>query len=617
MTQTDTTTLREVGAPHSRISSIDGLRGVAVLAVLLFHTQSSFLNAGFLGVDVFFVISGFLIADILYRSGSRSSIGRFWLRRARRLAPALILLLAVVALVRLLRPLPGNGDNAPILAALTYTTNWYDIWTAGSYFASFDHPSVLLHTWSLAIEEQFYLLFPFVLLAATAVFGHKRRAMGAAVAALAGISAGWAALLWVTGASVDRIYMGTDTRAQSLLVGACMGIVVSARPRMERAPRMVTLAGTLGFVLLAAAMAAVRDVSAMFLGGFLVVAMGTAAVILACLYEGPVSRALAWRPLVLLGIISYSVYLWHYPIFAWVQGPEGNAQLSAEVWSFVLTLLVATGSYYFIERPFLRGRFARLPSRRQWLTYLVAALAIVLLALPPAGWLSRRESLQWPERQDVPGSILVMGDSVALGLDLYFPRDRYTTEILGTYKIGCGFSELPFKTNLGVFPVTECQEWKSKTVEYLTSHDPEAVVIESPAWVSWPRIVNGVSYPPGTPPFDDDFQRTLANAIAVGGGEGRRPVYVVKLGCMKAPGTQSDVAKEDIDIVNGMIDEVVDEAPLAHTVDPSFATCTQNRSIDVVGGVAMRDDGMHWTPQGAEWLWHKILTQMAQDRPRA
>ncbi|MCB0922907.1 MAG: acyltransferase, partial [Actinobacteria bacterium] len=114
---------------------------------MLFHTESRLVPAGFLGVDVFFVISGFLITDILFRGAGWSGLGGFWLRRARRLAPALMVLLVTVALLRLVHPGPGDSNPAPIVAALTYTTNWYEILTGGSYFGLYEQPTLLLHTW--------------------------------------------------------------------------------------------------------------------------------------------------------------------------------------------------------------------------------------------------------------------------------------------------------------------------------------------------------------------------------------------------------------------------------------------------------------------------------------
>lgn len=603
-------------ASPRRVRGIDGLRGMAVLAVMLFHTDSQIVPAGYLGVDIFFVISGFLIGDILFRGAGRGlKLTTFWLRRARRLAPALLVLVGFLAVMRLVYPTPGNYNPMPTLAALTYTTNWYEIARSGSYFASNGPPSLLLHTWSLAIEEQFYLIYPLVLLALMAMY-RRRRHVAFGIAALALLSALWTAFLWEMGASVDRLYMGTDCRVQSLLVGACGAVVIEARVRERAIPPGLRAACVAAGGVLIAALALTRDVAAMFAGGFLVVSMATIVLIAGCLYQGTVARLMGWRPLVLVGVMSYSVYLWHFPIFAWIQGSTDRVGLGAQAWCFVLTLLVAAGSYRFIERPFLRGRFPTLPAARQWTTYAAIGALIAGTALFPAGSLGPRNELSWPAATDVPEDVLVMGDSVALGLDMYFPRDRYPdTEVTGTYQFACSFSALPYRTALGVFDVSGCQGWDERAAVYLRDRPTAAVVVESPGWVLFPRVVAGRDYPIGTQVFDEDFRTTLTKAVSLASGDGRRAVYVVKLGCMLIPGTDSSFPATDVAAANRMIEEVVSGAPdSALTVDPADLTCDAGRSTNTVDGVGLRDDGMHWTPRGGERIWNRILWAMAENR---
>ena len=614
MTQTTQRDAVDVITPKTRIAAVDGLRGVAVLAVMLFHTESRLVPAGFLGVDVFFVISGFLITDILFRGAGWSGLGGFWLRRARRLAPALMVLLVTVALLRLVHPGPGDSNPAPIVAALTYTTNWYEILTGGSYFGLYEQPTLLLHTWSLAIEEQFYLAFPIILFVLMTAWSRHSRRLAVVVGLMAALSATWAVVLWHRGASVDRIYMGTDTRVQGLLVGAGLALLLISRGRPVRSSGSVTTAGLIGLVILGASLFVAQDVSLLFSGGFFIIALATAAVIVGCLTEGPVSRVLSWRPLVALGVISYSVYLWHYPIFAWLQVRDGVTSWAPQVWSFVVTLLVATASYVVVERPFLRGGFTRWSAPRQLGVYALAGGVVVALCLPESGALERAPVESWPGAVAVPDSILVMGDSVALGLDMHYPRDRYATEVGGSYQIGCGYSTRDFRTNLGVFTTDVCQQWRAKATQYISDKAPEAVVVAAPVWDLFPRVVAGLDHPAGTPVFNQEFRDRMADVLDTAGGQGARPVYVIKYGCMLAPGTGADVDAGSIAIANSLIDEVAATRPDVYTVDPSPLTCDGTRSVDVLDGITLRDDGMHWTPRGGELLWSLILGQMATDR---
>ncbi|MCB0922793.1 MAG: acyltransferase, partial [Actinobacteria bacterium] len=208
--------------------SLDGLRGVAVLAVMLFHTASSPLSGGFLGVDVFFTLSGFLIAGILVRQWDQNGmivLSVFWLRRARRLAPALLLLLTALATARLAIPqLDSSAWRMDILAALTYTTNWFQIVSGGDYFAQFGMRSPLMHTWSLAIEEQFYVLFAILIFVLVARLSRTRLVV--VLCALAITSAIWMA--WLGSHNPTWAYYGTWSRVQALLIGAALGILVQS-----------------------------------------------------------------------------------------------------------------------------------------------------------------------------------------------------------------------------------------------------------------------------------------------------------------------------------------------------------------------------------------------------
>src|SRR5215212_4247115 len=227
---------RRSGAPAVRLSyspGLDGLRALAVIAVLFYHAELAWIPGGFLGVEVFFVISGYLISALLlaeWRQKGTINLKDFWLRRARRLLPALYVLL-VVTLTYAVVFLPGEvaGLRAEVLAAVGYVTNWYLIFGQQSYFESVGRPSVLQHLWSLAVEEQFYLIWPIVLAVGLGWGTVWRRQRLVLMVALVGAasSAVMMALMYTPGVDPSRIYFGTDTRATGLLCGAALAFLWS------------------------------------------------------------------------------------------------------------------------------------------------------------------------------------------------------------------------------------------------------------------------------------------------------------------------------------------------------------------------------------------------------
>jgi len=313
---------------------------------------------GFLGVDLFLVLSGFLITTLLLerRDRERRPIRTFYLRRALRLLPALAALLLANLLYALVE---GRGvDDAlrSIVVAGAYVTNWAEL--AGVQISQY-----VTHLWSLAIEEQFYLVWPLLLFGAYRLWPSRRKlvwlALGIALAA-----AVWRAALYQSGEGWLRIYLRTDARADSLAIGALLALV----PWAEIGPRLgVHTRTAVGFVALVALIAAAAliqpDARALYLGGFTVVALLSAVLILTVLEpDSALSRALASRPLVALGLISYPLYLWHFGVFqivaehtrTWPAGPR-----VALGWSLALGLAIA--SYRLIELPALRlkGRLGR------------------------------------------------------------------------------------------------------------------------------------------------------------------------------------------------------------------------------------------------------------------
>ena len=307
--------------------ALDGLRGLAILAVVGHHVGAlllptswgpDLLPAGFLGVDVFFALSGFLITTLLLeRRAEPGRVRRFYVRRALRLLPAVGVLLGVATAVALATGASPTRTANTVLVVATYTTNW----------AALEGVKVLpqlTHLWSLALEEQFYLLWPAVLWALLAL-GARRRVLVAVALGLALASATWRAFLWEHRDLGPRLYFRSDARADVLLLGAALALV--PLERLGALPRRVRLGAALaGLVVLAVSVQTLDVGSAwLYLGGFTAVGVASGALVVLALRAdtGP-ARALAARPLVAVGLVSYALYLWHFPIFVLVRDHLGG-----------------------------------------------------------------------------------------------------------------------------------------------------------------------------------------------------------------------------------------------------------------------------------------------------
>ena len=354
---------------------LDGVRAIAVTAVVVFHLGATWLAGGFLGVDVFFTLSGFLITSILltefYARGS-IDIKNFYLRRARRLLPALFTMLAAVTLLTWLFARDEmyrlRGD---VIAALTYCTNWTQIvWNRG-YFAQLGRPSLLQHLWSLAVEEQFYVLWPLILVAGLAM--RKRWGVLAIPVVLTAVSLALMAGLFHAGQDPARVYYGTDTHISPMLIGATLAIIVGMRrnaglDQERRGGRLTAdIAALIGLLGLAWAALHINYYSAgLYRGGYLLVGIGSAALIYAAARAGTITaRLLGWAPLVWIGQRSYAIYLWHWPVLMLSRpGVDIHWPKPVVITLQVAAILIASDlSFRYIERPirsrgflnFLRG----------------------------------------------------------------------------------------------------------------------------------------------------------------------------------------------------------------------------------------------------------------------
>ena len=359
------------------MAGLDGLRAVAVLAVVFYHLNVGWASGGLLGVGVFFVLSGYLITDLLLAEREREgaiALGRFWLRRARRLLPALWVMLVVVTLwIVFLDPSQLGGIRGALLAALLYFSNWWYAFQHVSYFASFGAPSPLGHLWSLAVEEQFYLVWPLLLMLALRVV-HRRWLLAGLLVAGAVASAWAMAALFQPGSDPTRVYEGTDTRAFQLLIGASLAIVWPSR-RLTGSLSALRRRGldALGGVGLAVIVVMVMDTNEyqtlLYRGGMVILSLATVAVIAALAHPAALlGRILGAPPLRWIGVRSYGIYLWHYPIIVLTTPVDSTPGPALALLQLGATVAVAGLSWHFVEEPIrrrgFRGVFAGLVAPR-------------------------------------------------------------------------------------------------------------------------------------------------------------------------------------------------------------------------------------------------------------
>ncbi len=433
------------------VPALDGLRAIAVIGVMLYHGGAPFMRGGFLTIDVFFVLSGFLITSLLLGEWAKRFtilLGQFWARRARRLLPALLVMLLGVALFTKIFATPGQFADLRLdsLSTLFYISNWHFIVGGGNYFALTAQPSPLAHMWSLSIEEQFYIVWPLVVLAMLHLgrrLRPSRRLWPLLATAILGAiaSAVDMRLLYTGPSSVMRVYEGTDTRCQDVLVGAALAVgmaIWAQHRRVEwtvspnalvpgrsgRAHPSTGLAGAilpgprrdlhrrrgrslqridaweiasprgrfalqvLGWSAVLGAVFLWSQVSApsafLFRGGYLLVALGAATMIFCSVtaQTGSLAVALGNPVFRYVGKISYGLYLWQLPIFFLFDSERSHLYgYPLLALRFGATLVVASASFYLVEEPIRRGRMRSLTEWRAWLATSTACLGVVAVTV--------------------------------------------------------------------------------------------------------------------------------------------------------------------------------------------------------------------------------------------
>ncbi|HEU5244274.1 MAG TPA: acyltransferase family protein [Gaiellaceae bacterium] len=374
-------------APHIRYRpGLDGLRALAVIAVFAYHARIDWLPGGFLGVDLFFVLSGYLITSLLlveWEARNRIDLRRFWLRRARRLLPALVVVvLASLALSAIFARQDLAHTRSDVLSSLFYYQNWHLIIANHSYFNLMGNPSLLQHFWSLAVEEQFYIVWPLLLVPCLVLVGRKRMPM----IVIAGIAAS-AALMWTLynpSGDPSRVYYGTDSRAFLLLMGILVALVWPWIMRLRQAVPLLELLGIaalVGSVLLFRQMQEFNPT--LYRGGDLAAAFCFAVLVAAVAHpKTGIGNALGVAPLRWIGERSYGIYLWHWPIIVLVAGVNTRPSVGIVAAEAALVLAAATLSFRFIEEPIRSGRLQRRLAQhpRRYRLEVIGAGAVGLVA---------------------------------------------------------------------------------------------------------------------------------------------------------------------------------------------------------------------------------------------
>ena len=520
------------------VTSLDGLRGLAVGGVLLFHLGLPFMVGGYLGVSTFFTLSGFLITSLLLNELQRNGtvdVRGFWSRRGRRLLAASLATIALVTVV--FGHLVATADQraamrGDALSATFQVANWHYLLQGQSYSRLFVSPSPLLHFWSLAVEEQFYWLLPLVLLGLWRAVKGRHRLLGAA---LAGLSLCSALEPFVFNMSHDRIYFGTDTRAVEILVGGVLAVVLSERNVRRRLALRLKYRATvvLGATLVLAVqlwwwLTLDQDADWLYRGGFALYALMTCVVITAAMLPaGPVRHLLDTRFLRYLGERSFGLYLVHWPVFLAVRQTWPSMWTPLRVvLSLGISLGVAEASFRFLERPVRSGRWPR-PGQGPKVAAAATVGVVVLALLPlPADATQRTvdfeasakefarlgdggaptttepaRSGKGSPRTTVPTApaprVGLFGDStgllVGLGLAEYGRANpEQLTVAGGDADLGCGvgrYARLRAATEGP--PIARCTQWATNWAAELDKTDPDVALLVTGAWEVPDVIVRG------------------------------------------------------------------------------------------------------------------------------
>lgn len=659
---------RHVELTH--INGLDGLRGLAVAAVVLYHGDVfSWANGGFLGVELFFVLSGFLITSLLVREWLATGgvvLSNFWARRARRLLPALFVLVVVIGIYYATKgtigAVPGLfGDG---LSALFYYSNWHQIAVGANYFVQSGPTSPFQHTWSLAIEEQFYVIWPLLVLGVAFLLRRGVRSPGVPTSAQAArllnlllgltlvlivASAVDAAILYHGGRGQSRVYYGTDTRASGLLSGAALAIGMA---RFRLSGRTLKLSGRLPLIslgsgaLLAGALAlmwkADGDDHWLYPWGFLTldaVSVGLIAVIVTS-PRTIASRIFTFPPLRWLGMISYGLYLWHFPLFLWIdESATGLKGLGLFAVRTSAALSVSVLSYHLVEQPIRQRRWPVWIVRP--LTPITAGAGVLSLALAasaaaipttvsaPVPLVKTRlagssscqvrlantagygavaparadestfqlkgldhGAVSWPVASTTkvfktcpPKRALIIGDSIAftVGVPMLYDEQRYGVAVANAAILGCAFGVRGEIDVNGTWekPRSTCVNEIRTWADEATRFGAKEVIFELGYRDEFDWRWDGKVVHLGEPAFDRYVEARIRQFIKVLGESGRRKLLFMSIPYVKPP-AQADgsPAPQGLTDRHSRINALISQAAASAGADASVLDIDKTLSPD-------------------------------------
>ena len=618
-------------------AGLDGLRGVAVIAVLVFHGGFTWAVGGYLGVSTFFTLSGFLITSLLLaeRTTTRSiDIRAFWGRRLRRLIPAslgaltLVLLYSVMAASATQQRSLG-GD---VTSSLLDVANWHFIFSHQSYSDVFSAPSPVLHFWSLAIEEQFYLVYPVMALGLLAALKWNRWRFGQALGVLMALSL--AATLFL-GYSHDRIYFGTETRAFELLIGGVLGVAIYsrrvtrrlARPGPHRRAAALVGAGALA-VCVVLWVNTPQTAGWLYRGGFAAYSLLTCLVILATIVPwGPVARLMSWSALRRVGLLSYGIYLYHWPIFLWID--QDRTGLS--IWPLFVVRVAVTGglaflSFRFLEQPVRRGTLtvggrpalyaapviAVLIALTAWMITADAPKPLIDFAAGQrtlselgAGRVTPATDAAGRPLSVQPPKVAVFGDSTSLvvgvGIADVDQEQGLVEEVSGGAGVGCGLGRGGQFRSTGAPRISgtvsdACNSWPDDYQAAFDKSRPDIALMMEGPWDVFDRKLPGDSQwrSFGDPTYDDYYTKEMLAFVDEASANGAKVVWLTSPAVSNKP--------ERTDRMNELIRQLPDLRPGKVVV------------VDLAGYLAgtgqdkqMRPDKIHLSPDAARQVAREFI----------
>jgi peptidoglycan/LPS O-acetylase OafA/YrhL len=625
-----------------------------VLAVIGYHLGYRWLPGGFLGVDLFFVLSGYLITGLLLDEHARTGhidLRAFWLRRARRLLPALFVVLAAVAVWTAANasPFELGVRRADFLWTLFYGSNWHFIASGQDYFAQFATASPVLHTWSLAIEEQFYLAWPLVVLAG--LWLAKGRPASIAIVCVVGIL-GSVALM---GALYDpgdpsRAYFGTDARIHQLLIGGLLAVGMRhGISRMARVPaRAAPGAALLAVAALVLAMALLQDQNAAYYFGISALVAAAGAVLIWGLERAPsapLARALSWRPIAWTGRISYGLYLWHWPVIlaiATVPEPLSSVPAGLDISRVVATFGLAAASFYVLEEPIRTGRMPVL--RRSARRFMFAAAASAVLLVATSVWATSTPVPELAGLPEIPGCkqteiclrhqgpagapvVALVGDSIARSLDpglLQLAEGHQWTYLLVAPN-GCRLSALLTSFRGVARPNDrECLELIPRLDGDLLERWRPDLIVAIDRWEVIDAFgPNGEVVKQGTPEHLAMTEAALDVAARALTAQGAKLVFIelsplLPAACTKPslPPATSCTRRVADDSVHAPYNAIFRRVAAllgdnGATISITPAICPDGICSLEVSGRLVRFDGLHFTAPAARWLAPVIYRELA------